>query len=61
MFEGWGEGYAAFSYSFNDLETVKNYIKNQKEHHKGVTFGDEYRRLIESQGITIDEQYFLKD
>jgi len=60
-FAGWGEGYASFTYAFGDIETVKNYIKNQKEHHRGLSFADEYRKLIEEQGIEIDDKYFLKD
>ena len=61
MFSGWGEGYACFTYAFDDLDTVKNYIRNQKEHHRVETFANEYRRLIESQGINIDERFFLND
>lgn len=60
-FQGWAEGYAAFTYSLKEKETVINYIKNQKEHHKAETFEDEYRRFIEESGIQIDEKYFLKD
>lgn len=61
MFSGWGEGYACFTYAFEDLDTVKNFIRNQKEHHRVETFANEYRRLIESQGIKIDERFFLND
>lgn len=61
MFAGWGEGYAAFTYAYDDIETVKNYIRNQKEHHRGLSFADEYRKLILAQGIAIDEKYFLVD
>ena len=60
-FQGWAEGYAAFTYSLKEKETVINYIKNQKEHHKVETFESEYRRFIEESGIQIDEKYFLKD
>ncbi len=60
-FQGWAEGYAAFTYSLKEKETVINYIKNQKEHHKVETFENEYRRFIEESGIQIDEKYFLKD
>lgn len=60
-FQGWAEGYAAFTYSLKEKETIINYIKNQKEHHKVETFESEYRRFIEESGIQIDEKYFLKD
>lgn len=60
-FEGWASGYAALTYAFGDKETVINYIKNQKEHHRSVTFSDEYRKLISDAGIPINNDYFLKD
>ncbi len=34
----WQAGYAAFSVSSSKVEVVKNYIKNQEEHHRTVTF-----------------------
>jgi hypothetical protein len=34
-----------------------NYIKNQREHHKQTDFVSEYRRLLEEQGIRIDERF----
>ena len=61
LFSGWGTGYAAFSYNLSDKETIVNYIANQKEHHKTVSFADEYRQFIEVNGWEIDEKYFLKD
>ncbi len=33
----------------------------QKEHHKRVTFADEYRALLIENGIAIDDRYFLRD
>ncbi len=61
LFEFWGEGYGAFTYNINEKDTIIEYIKNQKEHHKTVTFEEEYRAFLEENGIKIDEQYFLKD
>ena len=60
-FSGWGEGYAAFTYSKDQISVVKQYIINQKEHHKMVTFADEYRKFIIDNGGAIDEKYFLAD
>lgn len=60
-FEAWAEGYAALTYSKNDMETVKNYIANQREHHATTSFADEYRKLLLDNGIEIKEEYFLKD
>lgn len=61
LFTGWGEGYAAFTYSRNDVETITNYIKNQQEHHRVITFAEEYRKFLIDNGINPDERYFLKD
>ena len=60
-FIGWAEGYAALSKKSSDVETVMNYIKGQKEHHKKCEFPAEYRKLLEDHGVEIDERYFLKD
>lgn len=57
-FEGWADGYAAFTYGWKDKETIINYIKNQHEHHHKETFVDELKRLLIEHGIEIDEQYF---
>ena len=60
-FIGWAEGYAAISKNADDIETVTNYIKRQKEHHKEQDFSVEYRKMLEDSGVEIDERYFLKD
>lgn len=57
-FEGWADGYAAFTYAMKDKDMIVNYIKNQQEHHKHETFEEEFRRLLKEQGIEIDDQYF---
>ena len=56
-FKGWGDGYGAFTYSTKEKDTVIEYIKNQKEHHKSESFYDEYRRLLMEHGIKFDEKY----
>lgn len=61
MFEFWAEGYGAFTYSKKEKDTIINYIKNQKEHHKTVSFKEEFRAFLEENGVEIDERYFLKD
>src|SRR5690606_29522309 len=37
-FNGWQGGYAAFTCSHRDRNTLIDYIRNQEEHHKRVTF-----------------------
>ena len=60
-FSGWAHEYAAFSYSIHDKDRIVIYIKGQKEHHKRVSFEEEYRALLEESGLVIREEYFLKD
>ncbi|HSO88837.1 MAG TPA: transposase [Draconibacterium sp.] len=57
-FNGWADGYAGLTYSWNDKDFIINYIKNQREHHKKWSFEDEYRKLLEEHGIKPDERYF---
>lgn len=55
----WQEGYGAFSYSKSQLDTVVNYILNQKEHHKKRTFKKEYLDFLEKFNIQYDDQYLF--
>jgi len=57
-FDGWAEGYAALTYAHRDKDTIINYILNQQDHHKKISFEDEYRMLLEEHGIIIDERFF---
>jgi putative transposase len=58
-FEGWQDGYGAFTYSVRDRDKIINYIKKQKEHHKTESFDDEFRRLLIENEIKFDEKYLL--
>jgi putative transposase len=58
-FDAWQEAYGAFTYSIREKDMIINYIKNQKEHHKVETFYDEFKRLLEENGIEFDEKYLL--
>ena len=53
----WQGGYGAFSVSQSNLDEVIRYIENQEEHHKRVTFQDEYRAFLKAYGIAYDERY----
>jgi len=56
QFTAWSEGYAAFSYSLKDKDTIINYIKNQREHHKTVSFRDEYVDFLDKMKLKLDER-----
>ena len=53
----WQAGYAGFSVSESNVPVVKEYIRNQAEHHKKVSFQDELRLLLKRHGIEYDERY----
>lgn len=56
-FKGWAEGYAAFTFSIKEKDTLINYVKNQREHHKKESFIDEYKKLLILSKIKFDEKY----
>lgn len=58
----WQGGYAAFSVSESIVETTSNYIVNQEEHHKKMSFTEEVSRFCKLYKIDkYDEEYFTKD
>lgn len=53
----WQAGYGIFSVSESNLDQVKRYIDRQEEHHRRMSFQDEFRVLCRRYGIEIDERY----
>ncbi len=53
----WQEGYGAFAVSKSDLPRVSEYIQRQAEHHRELSFKDEFRRFLERHDIAFDERY----
>ena len=53
----WQSGYGAFSVSPSHVDALKNYIRDQEEHHKTDSFQDEFRRLCAKYGVPVDERY----
>jgi putative transposase len=53
----WQGGYGAFSVSPSKVNAVIEYIENQKEHHKKVSFKEEYIELLKAHGIEYNEDY----
>jgi putative transposase len=53
----WQAGYGVFSISPSHKPAVIRYIADQQEHHRNVSFQDEYRRLLEKYAIQYDERY----
>lgn len=49
----WQESASAFSVSKSDVDKVCKYILNQPEHHKKVTFADEYDKFLKHYQKTL--------
>ena len=58
-FSGLQDGYAAFTYSFKEKDRLIEYIKNQEEHHKQISFKDELREILIEHGVQFEEKYLL--
>ncbi|MEX1268770.1 MAG: IS200/IS605 family transposase [Balneolaceae bacterium] len=56
----WQGGFGAFSYSKSHVPRVIRYIQNQEEHHKRVTFLEEYNNMLEVFGVDFDKRYIFK-
>src|SRR5215212_1356019 len=52
---GWQAKYGAFSVS--QLETIIGYIKRQEEHHRKMTFQEEFLALLKKHQVGYDEKY----
>jgi REP element-mobilizing transposase RayT len=53
----WQGGYGAFSVSPSNVESVREYVTTQEEHHRTLSYQDEFRILCRKHGIEIDERY----
>ncbi len=53
----WQNGYGAFSIGQSHLKQAIHYIATQKEHHKTMSFQDEFRTLLKKYCIDWDERY----
>lgn len=50
----WQEGFGAFSVSPSQVVVLKEYIRNQAEHHKKRNFEEEFLLLLKKSGIEYD-------
>ncbi len=58
-FDGWQDGYGAFTYTHSAKDELIEYVKNQVEHHKTISFKDEYKTLLKENGIDFNEKYLF--
>ena len=53
----WQTGYGAFSVSESKVDSARKYIDNQEEHHRTISFQDEFRQFLHKYKIEYDERY----
>src|SRR5260221_14621453 len=54
---GWQRGYGAFTVSGSQIPAVRKYIAEQKIHHSGQTFEDEFVGLLQKNEVDFDPKY----
>ena len=54
---GWQLKYGSFSVSISQLDKIIAYIKGQVEHHRKMTFKEEFVALLKKHSIQYDERY----
>ncbi len=52
----WQDEYLAIGVGDDKIQTVRNYIAKQEEHHKKITFQEEYEEFIKEYGFDIVRQ-----
>jgi putative transposase len=53
----WQRGYGAFSVSQSLVDAVVRYIERQEEHHRTITFEEEYRSILKGYRVVFDKRY----
>jgi REP element-mobilizing transposase RayT len=53
----WQNGYGIFSIGFSQIEEVRKYIAGQEEHHRKISFQDEFRNFLKRYDVEFDERY----
>jgi REP element-mobilizing transposase RayT len=53
----WQEGYGTFSVGLEGLQAAIRYVKSQEEHHRKMSFQDEFRGFLVENEMDWDERY----
>ncbi len=53
----WQAGYGAFSFGEERLGALIHYVDTQEEHHRKVSFQEEYLNILREHGLEWDERY----
>lgn len=57
----WQSGYGGFSVSASLHDRTKSYIQNQKEHHKKLSFKEEYLIFLKEYKVDYNEAFLWSD
>jgi putative transposase len=55
----WQNGYGAFSVSVSQIDEVIAYVRSQPDHHKKMTFEQEFLALLKKAGLPYDPKYVV--
>jgi REP element-mobilizing transposase RayT len=55
----WQGGYAVFSVSQSKVDETKEYIANQEEHHRKVSFSEELKGFLKKYKVDYKDEYLL--
>jgi len=56
----WQEGFGSFSYSHSQIDDVYRYILNQEEHHRKITFKEEYLDFLHKFEVEFNEKFLFE-
>ena len=56
----WQEKFGGFSVSQSQSATVVRYIQRQKEHHKKMSFEDEFVKLLKAHNVEYDPKFLFR-
>lgn len=52
----WQNGFKVFSVSHSQVQRLRSYIMNQEEHHRKITYEEEYRDFLKAHDIDFEKQ-----
>ena len=58
-FGGWQIGYGAFTYHISMKTILIEYVLNQEQHHKKVTFKDELIQLLNDNQVSFKKEFLI--
>lgn len=53
----WQDGYGAFSIGFSQVPAVRAYLAKQREHHRRVTFMEEFEGFLQRYEVDYDQRF----